>query len=156
MYSKEGEYVPFGDNFEFAGAVENYLCDLEVKVMNTLRDIAEAARATAESWDLENKRHYWLEDYNAQIALLITQIVWTEEVNRAFEELESGGEAAMKNYLVEIKNRIGFLITRVREDLSMELRIKIITIITIDVHERDVVSSFVDRKIDDMGSFAWQ
>ena len=156
MYSKEGEYVPFEQVFEFQGAVENYLCDLETKVMRVLRNIAEAARATAESWDLENKRHYWLEDYNAQIALLITQIVWTEEVNRAFEELESGGEAAMKNYLVEIKNRIGFLIARVREDLSMELRIKIITIITIDVHERDVVSSFVDRKIDDMGSFAWQ
>lgn len=124
--------------------------------MKTLRNVAEAARATAESWDLENKRHYWLEDYCAQIALLITQIIWTEEVNRAFEELESGGEGAMKNYLVEIKNRIGFLIERVREELTEELRIKIITIITIDVHERDVVDAFCEKKIEDAGSFAWQ
>jgi dynein heavy chain, axonemal len=156
MISKENEYVSFGDHFEFVGAVENYLCDLETKMMKTLRNIAEQARGTAENWDLENKRHYWLEDYCAQISLLITQIIWTEEVNRAFEELESGGELAMKNYLQEIKNRIGFLIARIREDLSSELRDKIITIITIDVHERDVVSSFVDKKIEDSGSFAWQ
>ena len=124
--------------------------------MTTLRDLAEVARGTAESWDLDTKRHIWLEDYCAQISLLITQIVWTEEVNRAFEELESGGEGAMKNYLTEIKNRIGFLIERVREELPMELRIKIITIITIDVHGRDVVDKFVSQKVDDIGSFAWQ
>jgi len=36
------------------------------------------------------------------------------------------------------------------------LRVKIITIITIDVHERDVVEMFVNKKISDAGSFAWQ
>ena len=62
----------------------------------------------------------------------------------------------MKEYLAQIKNRIGHLIDRVREDLTMDLRIKVITIITIDVHERDVVLSFVNKKIEDIGSFAWQ
>ena len=33
---------------------------------------------------------------------------------------------------------------------------KVITIITIDVHERDVVEMFVNKKIQDSGSFAWQ
>lgn len=156
MISKENEYVDFGDQFEFTGAVEYYLCDLESKMMKTLRNIVEAAKATADQWGLERKRHEWLEDYCAQVALLVTQIIWTEEVNRAFEELESGGEQAMKECLATIKNRIGHLIERVREDMDQDLRIKIITIITIDVHERDVVNSFVEKKIEDMGSFAWQ
>lgn len=47
------------------------------------------------------------------------------------------------------------LIERVRTDLSAELRIKIITIITIDVHERDVVEMFVTNKIMDSGAFKW-
>lgn len=47
------------------------------------------------------------------------------------------------------------LIERVRTDLSAELRIKIITIITIDVHERDVVEMFVANKIMDSGAFKW-
>jgi len=81
--------------------------------------------------------------------------MWTEEVTRAFEELEGGSETAMKDYFTQVQLRIKHLIERVRHDLSSELRIKIITIITIDVHERDVVDMFVNRKITDSGSFAW-
>lgn len=61
----------------------------------------------------------------------------------------------MKDYFTQVQLRIKHLIERVRHDLSSELRIKIITIITIDVHERDVVDMFVNRKITDSGSFAW-
>lgn len=155
MWSKEKEYVPFGEIFTCNGAVENYLCDLEKMMQHTLRDILEQAKATADAWDIEKKRHEWLEDYCAQIALLATQILWTEETSRAFEELEGGSETAMKDYLAQILLRIKNLIDRVRTDLSSELRIKIITIITIDVHERDVVEMFVNKRITDSGSFAW-
>jgi dynein heavy chain len=97
-----------------------------------------------EEWELNKARHLWLNDYNAQISLLATQIVWTEETQRAFEELENGGsESAMKEYQNVIVQRIAALINRVREDLTMEVRIKVITIITIDVHERDVVAKIV-------------
>lgn len=81
--------------------------------------------------------------------------MWTEEVARAFDELEGGSETAMKEYHVVILNRLKALIERVRTDLSNDLRIKIITIITIDVHERDVVDMFVLKKIVEQGSFAW-
>ena len=64
--------------------------------MRVLRNIAEAAKATADNWEIDKKRHFCLEDYCAQIALLVTQIMWTEEVNRTFEELENRGKSAMK------------------------------------------------------------
>ena len=72
MWSKEKEYVPFSEPFVCQGAVENYLCDLEKKMQHTLRDILEAAKGTADLWELEKKRHEWLEDYCAQISLLAT------------------------------------------------------------------------------------
>jgi hypothetical protein len=59
----------------------------------------------------------------------------------------------MKDYYGVTVARILQLIERVRTDLTPELRIKIITIITIDVHERDVVEMFVARKIMDSGAF---
>jgi dynein heavy chain len=157
MFSKDGdEYVPFNTDLVCQGAVESYLNDLELKMQTTLKEILETAKEATEEWDLSKGRHIWLDDYNAQIALLATQIVWTEETQRAFEELENGGsESAMKDYLQVTKNRIGALIERVRTDLSFELRTKIITIITIDVHERDVVEEFVQKKIADSGSFQW-
>ena len=149
MWSKEGEYVPFTGIFTCNGAVENYLCDLERTMQMTLKDVLEAAKTTADNWDIDKKRHEWLEDYCAQIALLATQVLWTEETTRAFDELEGGSETAMKDYLHTIRNRIGHLIERVRTDLNHDLRVKIITIITIDVHERDVVDNFVLKKIQD-------
>lgn len=157
MFSKDGEeYVPFNTDMVCNGAVESYLNDLELKMQTTLKEILETAKEATEEWDLSCGRHLWLDNYNAQIALLATQIIWTEETQRAFEELENGGsESAMKDYLQITKNRIGALIERVRTDLSFELRTKIITIITIDVHERDVVEEFVQKKIADSGSFQW-
>lgn len=50
----------------------------------------------------------------------------------------------MKEFLQLIKNRIAKLIYRVRGQLTMEIRIKVITIITIDVHSRDVIKMFCD------------
>jgi len=53
----------------------------------------------------------------------------------------------MKDNLDVIKVRISKLIGRVRQQLDVQTRVKIITIITIDVHSRDVVQRFVDEKI---------
>jgi len=157
MNAKDGdEFVEFPTPFVCVGAVENYLCDLETKMQVSLKEILENAKEATEEWDLAKPRHLWLSDYCAQVSLLATQLVWTEETQRAFEELENGGsESAMKEYFNVTVTRISALIERVRTDLTQEVRIKIITIITIDVHERDVINMFVQQKIVDSGSFAW-
>jgi dynein heavy chain len=159
MISNEGEIVQFlPDKFLMAGAVENYLNDLEKAMITTLQRILIEAKNTADDWDRDGaKRDVWLEFYCAQISLLATQIMWTEETEKAFDDLESGSETAMKDYFQVILKRLNDLIIRVRDaSLSKDLRNKIITIITIDVYERDVIEKFLKDKITDVGSFAWQ
>lgn len=82
--------------------------------------------------------------------------MWTEETSRAFDELEAGSEGAMTENFKMIDNRVRKLIDRVRTDLTEEVRTKIITIITIDVHSRDVVEKFCNEKINSAEHFAWQ
>jgi len=82
-------------------------------------------------------------------------MVWTEDVTRAFEELQGGQENAMKEALRLIELRIEALIRKVRGDLTTLERNKIINIITIDVHSRDVVEKFVINKVQEPESFAW-
>jgi hypothetical protein len=66
MISNEGERVPFTEKFIMAGAVESYLNDLEKAMVNTLKDVLETSKGTADQWDLDGKkRHVWLEDYCA-------------------------------------------------------------------------------------------
>jgi dynein heavy chain len=158
MCSKEREEVKFSEYFTCNGAVESYLCDLERFIQKQLADILEHASETAMQWgiDAESDRHLWLEAYPAQIALLATQIIWTDETARAFDELEGGRETAMSQHLDQVKTRIERLIERVRSKLPADLRVKIITIITIDVHSRDTIRDFVVRKIVDQQLFAWQ
>jgi hypothetical protein len=81
--------------------------------------------------------------------------MWTDETIRAFDDLEGGSETAMREYLALIILRIQALIEQVRNPLSPDLRSKIITVITIDVHERDVIEEFVIKKIQDQSMFIW-
>lgn len=80
--------------------------------------------------------------------------MWTEEVTRCFEELEGGSENAMKDYKRVYDHRIDKLIRQVQQDLPKDLRTKIITLITIDVHLRDVVESFIVKKVSEGAGFS--
>ncbi|KAF4742076.1 hypothetical protein FOZ63_017584 [Perkinsus olseni] len=113
IISKDKEYVPFYEDVVLEGAVEAYLTNLESHIRCTLRDILDNARATAENWEVDKPREIWLQDYCAQLALVTTQLVWTEETARAFEELEGGSETAMKDYKRVCDDRIEKLIKQV-------------------------------------------
>lgn len=87
MFSKDDEEILFPVNFVAEGQVELWLKQLEMKMRSTLYDILADAKSTSDTWDngTDKPREDWIKDYCAQIALLTTQIVWTEDVNRAFE-----------------------------------------------------------------------
>ena len=44
----------------------------------------------------EKPRELWLRDFQSQVVLVTSQIVWTLEVSNAFALLEEGNENAMK------------------------------------------------------------
>jgi len=113
LISKDDEIVnfPAPGTFHCEGAVENWLLKLEYKMRESLYDVLKDAKGTSELWDTGDKpREDWVEGYNAQIALLTTQIVWTEDVTRAFDEMSGGSEGAMKEALELIKSRLKGLI----------------------------------------------
>jgi hypothetical protein len=101
-------------------------------------------------------RQRWLFDYPAQIALTASQIIWTEEVNSQFEAFGDGNEQAMKEYSKTLAARLEALISLVLGELNARDRIKIITLITVDVHNRDVVQKLIDTKTQEFSAFAWQ
>jgi len=72
MFSKENEYVSYSTDITLNGAVENYLNDLQEKMRLTMQDILIDAKAKADNWEIEKKRHLWLDDFNAQCALVAT------------------------------------------------------------------------------------
>jgi len=153
--SKDTESVAWQDDMIIDGAVEGYLLQLEAHFRVQLRIELQQARMTADNWEVDNPREYWLEAFCSQLALVGTQIMWTEETNRVFEEIESGSETAMKEYKRVNDERVERLIKRVQTPLSKDVRNKIITLITMDVHGRDIIEMMVIRKITDPTDFLW-
>eukprot|EP01084_Bolivina_argentea_P009096 17033_1 len=157
MYSKDGgEYVEFYKPFTCQGAVEDWLNGLVEVMRQTLREILAKAKFSADQWELEKPRHEWLYDYCAQVALTASQIIWTEETDSQFEGLEDGNETAMKDFAKVCVERLHEQIKLVRTPLNKRDRTKIMTLITVDVHNRDVVQMLIDNKIESAQEFAWQ
>ena len=62
----------------------------------------------------------------------------------------------MKRNWLQIKARLGNLIQLVLGSLSKPDRCKIIALITMDVHSRDVVKKLIDEKTEGPANFLWQ
>ncbi|KAG8443036.1 hypothetical protein GDO86_011741 [Hymenochirus boettgeri] len=151
MYSKENEFVPFRYNCSCLGQVEQWLKKIEQTMCETIRyHISEALSAYE-----DKPRDQWLFDYPAQVALTGSQIWWTIDVGFAFERLEEGYETALKDYNKKQINQLNALITMLLGELSACDRQKIMTICTIDVHARDVVTKLVTSKVTSSQDFAW-
>lgn len=156
MISKEGEIVRFMDSHLIHGAVESWFNDLVTVMQDTLRQKVLDAVESSALWSIDCARHVWVFDYPAQVALLGSQIVWTEEVESALEEFENGAEDAIKKYWDVSTVQLEELIKLVQGELGALDRQKIITLITVDVHARDVVQSLITKKVTSSLDFQWQ
>lgn len=156
MIAKDGEIVEFPASYLIRGPVEMWLHKLVLVMQDALKLQLEAAIESAANWDVDNPREQWLFNYAAQVVVLAAQVYWTEEVEGALEDMETGSEDAMKKYYSVCARRLSALIAKVLGSMGRAIRNKVITLITIDVHARDVVQGFVDKKSTSPNDFAWQ
>lgn len=156
MISKDGERVALHKTFTMSGEVERYLNSLTVVMQDSLKTILSDALEKAAGWEIETPRHEWLFNYPAQLCITGTQIYWTDETQLALEEYEGGQENAVKRYFQLCNSRLSSLINLVVGDLTNDDRTKIISLITMDVHSRDVVDRLIRQKVQGPAAFAWQ
>ncbi|VDO09234.1 unnamed protein product [Rodentolepis nana] len=151
MEAKDGEIVDFVNKFALEGQVEEWLSHLLDEMRNTIRMTLSEAVAAYE----EKPRDQWIFDYPAQVALTGSQIGWTAEVGIAFARLEEGLENSMKEYNKKQIASLSALIEMLLTDLTPGDRQKIMTLCTIDVHNRDTVGKLISMKVDNSRAFQW-
>lgn len=155
MQAKDGELVHFGTPFFMNGAVEKWLNELTERMRETLRTTLEQALSDAANWDGECPRDEWITKHPAQVTLLASQIVWTEDTENALENFENGSEDAVKKHGQQLTVRLEALITLVQREIERGLRTKITTLITMDVHNRDAVDDLIAKKVETAQEFEW-
>jgi dynein heavy chain len=89
------------------------------------------------------------------MVIVIARIIFTEDVSMCFDALEDGNEGALKEYSKKQVEMLGTLTEQVLKDLSKNDRRKVITIITVEVHSRDVVSKLIKDRVDNSQCFQW-
>eukprot|EP00906_Rhabdomonas_costata_P031047 RCo043883 len=151
MVSREGELVQLAREFRCQGPVESWLNGiLEVMFQSIKASIAEGYTTY-----VEQSRTSWVFQYPAQVVVYVSRTWFTVETYAAFDQLEDGNEAALKEFLKQQKSQLDGLIMLVLGELTKGDRKKLVTLITIDVHARDVIGKMVEDKIDSSTSFQW-
>ena len=64
-------------------------------MQDTLRGVLDVALAEAANWEVDLPRETWTERHCAQLALLASSILWTEEAEAALDELEGTEDAGL-------------------------------------------------------------
>lgn len=86
----------------------------------------------------------------AQITLLINLVSWVTSVEKALET--NGLKACLEHQITLLKN----LILCVQGDLDRPLRQKIMCMITMDAHSRDIIGQLIDAGVQKPDEFQWQ
>lgn len=87
MVSAEGETVEFNGKIDVnegdrKGNVEKWMLDIEAQMRGTLKDISKKALTAYPT----TVRTDWTKMWPGQIVLAISQIFWTNEVEKALEK----------------------------------------------------------------------
>ncbi|KAJ0395717.1 hypothetical protein P43SY_006365 [Pythium insidiosum] len=92
----------------------------------------------------------------AQIALLVAGIEYAKGVEQAFSMLAHGRATAMKEYFDKVVIQLNDLIKLTQSALTREDRQRVMCLITMDAHSRDIVQKLLYEQISSASSFLWQ
>lgn len=155
MISKEHEeFVEFNNSFVCTNNIEVWLNRITTEMQSTLRHMF--GKAFAEVSKLDSSLERWILMWSAQTTLCISQILWSIQVNRALSNMQLGYESALRDYHRSLVSQLSCLIGMLLGDLTPGDRQRIMTICTIQVHSRDIVSKMIARRVDTCQAFQWQ
>ncbi|KAG8540041.1 hypothetical protein GDO81_019936 [Engystomops pustulosus] len=154
MFSAEGEYVEFTHPVLLEGPVEAWLCDIERTMRWTLKELLRNCRLGLKK--MSSKRDKWVKEWAGQVLITSSQIQWTTDVTKS---LVTAKERADKKYLKVMKKKQVSMLNKysdaIRGNLTKILRLKLVALITVEVHARDVIDKMLKSGCMDASSFEW-
>ncbi|XP_063979949.1 dynein axonemal heavy chain 1-like [Diachasmimorpha longicaudata] len=145
MYSADGEEVMLKSPIYPVGQVEEWLGQVELTMQKTLREIIE------EALDYLQIKVYgdWVFMWPGQVVICANQIFWTAEVESAINF------NSLNQYYEVMLAELGTLRGLIRGMPTHIQRLMLESLITIQVHARDVVTRLIEKSVGSMGDFHW-
>eukprot|EP01060_Flectonema_neradi_P007523 TRINITY_DN15258_c0_g1_i3.p1 TRINITY_DN15258_c0_g1~~TRINITY_DN15258_c0_g1_i3.p1 ORF type:complete len:3484 (+),score=722.64 TRINITY_DN15258_c0_g1_i3:1919-12370(+) len=152
--SIQGEDVSIPQCFQYTcvGAVEEWLGGCLETMRKTIKQRIDEANITY----MENPRPTWIFNHCCQAVIVTSRTQFTWETNTAFAQLEDGNESAMRDHLRSQQKQLSSEIKLVLGTLSPTDRAVLVHLITIDVHNRDIIQTLIEEKAENETHFKWQ
>ncbi|KAJ3023365.1 Dynein heavy chain 6, axonemal [Thoreauomyces humboldtii] len=149
MISPEGERVPFVKTIKARGNVEAWLGSVEEGMVAVLRRLIKQALAEFE----DSKRSDWVREHVGQVVLTGNQVLWCRDVSDCLKLADP--IRALHTFKDKCAKNLAGVAALVRGDLTKIQRAILGALITMDVHNRDIVQNLMDSKITGLGDFEW-
>ena len=151
MHSGDGEYVAFSAPVIVEGPVEIWLIDIENMMVLTLRKLMGGCLSNLK----KSKKDKWLKDWAGMLLITAGLVQWTSDCTKALQEIEKGDKLAMKNLKKKQISGLKKFADLVRMPISKLDRKKLIALITIEVHSRDVIEKMIKSNCSTVTAFEW-
>ncbi|XP_011310250.1 dynein heavy chain 10, axonemal [Fopius arisanus] len=155
LISCENEIMEFRDKVLAEGKIEEWMVHALEEMRRSNRYLTKKA---VYNYGTENRsRTKWILDFQGMMILVANQIWWTAEVENVFKKIKDGSKRAMKEYLQQLNNQLDEVVTMMGGDnLTNNDRKKLDTVLTVDVHIRDIIDGFVRDSIMNAMEFQWE
>ena len=154
MISPEGENVTLGKNLKARGNVEKWLSDVESEMQINLRKLAKVTLVDHDTGG--NERTEWASEHPAQLIIMVSQIHWCRLCTACFTGPRDQIRKSQQEVLQVTVTQLRDMCLLVREKLAKVVRCKIVALVTIDVHNRDIVEELLEKSILKENDFGWQ
>ncbi|CCW60171.1 unnamed protein product [Phytomonas sp. EM1] len=151
LVSMEDEKVELiNQGIKARGPVETWMDILEHEMFTSLR---RHAQTCLEDYEARDNRHEWMFQHPVQLVLIMEQLFWTRSVEEALDKQDT--PQRMENLKKANYRALEDLASLTSFQLSKLHRILLSTMITIDVHGRDLVDDMCTNQVMDSREFGW-
>ncbi|KAK1890151.1 Dynein heavy chain 2 axonemal, partial [Dissostichus eleginoides] len=142
------------DNIKSLKIDKVWLCDVELSMRDTLKDYLSGCLVSLKK--MSGQRDKWVRDWPGQMLITASQIQWTIDVTKAlFTCKERGDKSSLKSMKKKQVSMLHCYSELIRGNLSKVLRLKIVALVTVEVHARDVIDKLAKTGCNDVNAFEW-
>jgi dynein heavy chain len=131
--------------FIYGRNIEEWMKQLENTMFITIRDYLEQGLIDYQ----KKERKDWILDHPGQLIMCCNQIMWTKEVENAINT------NTLSKYLQEYDDKIMDLVKLVRKPQNRLTGINISNLLTLDVHNKNIITTLISEKVTEIGHFEW-
>jgi len=151
VFSPEGEYLVFWAPFECTGDVETWLLLLSEHIQKTIQNTISTS---VQEFAKIPKPDFMLSQC-AQIVCIVLRLNFCQQVPDVLDLVEQGNATALDEFHLKLKAGLESLGELAVTDLERGDRIKLTTVITFEIQQRDLVAKFIADRVESRDSFAW-